>query len=496
MKTLLIVDDIPQNLYLLEVMLKTHGYQVQKAENGIDALSLARKNPPDMVISDILMPGMDGFNLCRAWKADELLSQIPFVFLTATYNDVRDEKFALSLGADRFLEKPIDENTFWDTLQEILTQQEIKRPALQEETNEAKAEFYKEYNQTLIRKLEDKMMQLQKSNKRLAALYQVSSNLHAIKSLPDLIDLILRSIIEIPGYQAANYFSFDASQKKLNLLSSVGFSEETSKNIKEKFDFYPGDKKGLAGLVAQNGQTINIGDTSKEPDWVNLDPSIKSALFTSVRCEDALLGVIGLFSQETNAFTEEDERDIGSLANNLAIAIDNNHNQLLAKKQLAHISALHNIDLAINSSMDLKTTLNIFVEHVAAQLKVDAVDVLLAQPNSSAFEYFAGRGFVTREIKGMNLRKGKSLDKKAVIERSLVRAKGLTYQEVTPEFKAMWAKEGFETYFAMPLISKGDAVGVLEVFLRELFRPRSGLDRLFCDPGRAGIHRNRQQPDV
>jgi CheY-like chemotaxis protein len=102
MSKFLIVDDNPQNLYMLEILLKTNGYDVEQAANGLEALELARIVPPDIIVSDILMPGMDGFSLCRVWRSDEQLKMIPFVFYTATYTDPKDERFALSLGADRF----------------------------------------------------------------------------------------------------------------------------------------------------------------------------------------------------------------------------------------------------------------------------------------------------------------------------------------------------------------------------------------------------------
>ena len=83
----LLVDDNEANLYLLRVLMEGHGCGVATAGNGADALDLARKNPPDLIISDILMPGMDGFALCREWKKDERVRLIPFIFYTATYTE-------------------------------------------------------------------------------------------------------------------------------------------------------------------------------------------------------------------------------------------------------------------------------------------------------------------------------------------------------------------------------------------------------------------------
>ena len=110
----------------LEVLLKSNGYEVEQASNGIEALEIARKNPPEMVISDILMPGMDGFSLCRAWKADEQLKNIPFIYYTATYTDPKDEKFAMSLGAEKFIVKPMEPDAFLAIIKEIIQSHRIK----------------------------------------------------------------------------------------------------------------------------------------------------------------------------------------------------------------------------------------------------------------------------------------------------------------------------------------------------------------------------------
>jgi hypothetical protein len=117
--TILIVDDNEMNLYQLQVLLGASGYQVVTAANGAEALIAARQNPPDLIVSDILMPVMDGFALCHEWKKDERLRQIPFIFYTATYTDERDRKFALSLGAEQFLVKPEEPEVFMRTIREV-----------------------------------------------------------------------------------------------------------------------------------------------------------------------------------------------------------------------------------------------------------------------------------------------------------------------------------------------------------------------------------------
>jgi|WetSurMetagenome_2_1015567.scaffolds.fasta_scaffold08191_3 CheY-like chemotaxis protein len=166
MTKILIVDDNQQNLYMLQVLLSAKGYEVEQASNGAEALEQARRNPPELVVSDILMPVMDGFALCRAWKKDEQLNKVPFVFYTATYTDPKDEDFALSLGAERFVVKPMEPDEFMIVLQETIEASEASKLTAVRETL-GEAEFLKEYNAALVRKLEDKVLQLEEKNRAL-----------------------------------------------------------------------------------------------------------------------------------------------------------------------------------------------------------------------------------------------------------------------------------------------------------------------------------------
>ena len=167
MKNILIVDDNPQDLSLLQTLLNRHGYGVTAAVNGVEALEKARSERPDMIISDILMPIMDGFTLCREWKRDGRLKDVPFMFLTATYKDSKDKKFALGLGAERFIIKPQKQQVLLDTIEEVLSERKAGRLVAPIEPQRGESVRLREYNEVLIRKLEEKMVQVEEANRLL-----------------------------------------------------------------------------------------------------------------------------------------------------------------------------------------------------------------------------------------------------------------------------------------------------------------------------------------
>lgn len=163
----LIVDDKHENLYLLETILKGNGFLVTSAVDGAIALEKAKNETPDLIIADILMPVMDGFSFCREIKKDKVLANVPFIFYTATYTDPKDEKFALGLGADRFVVKPKDPDDLMQIIEEVLAESKSKSEVFKVEDSKPEEVVLKEYSEILVRKLEDKMTQLEESEREL-----------------------------------------------------------------------------------------------------------------------------------------------------------------------------------------------------------------------------------------------------------------------------------------------------------------------------------------
>lgn len=152
---ILVVEDIPNVRELLEVTLRFQGYEVISATNGQEALEILETEKPALIITDILMPKLDGFAMVQQLKNDPKTLGIPVIFLSATYVTPEDRSFALSLGASRFIEKPIDTEDFLLTIAELLSQERITIPKPL-----AQPQFYSGYRERLETKLQHKNRQI------------------------------------------------------------------------------------------------------------------------------------------------------------------------------------------------------------------------------------------------------------------------------------------------------------------------------------------------
>ncbi|MCG2587194.1 MAG: response regulator [Bacteroidetes bacterium] len=118
-QTILVVDDEQDLLDLIEYNLRQEGYNVLKAENGADGIQMAKEHMPDLVLLDIMMPQMDGIEVCDRMREDSTLSHIPIIFLTAR-SDEKTEIEGLNKGADDFITKPISTTKLVSRIKAVL----------------------------------------------------------------------------------------------------------------------------------------------------------------------------------------------------------------------------------------------------------------------------------------------------------------------------------------------------------------------------------------
>ena len=168
MKKILIVEDDADSRVLLEKGLRSKGFEVVSAANGVEALSALESAQVDMIISDIMMPRMDGYELCRQVKESSRWAAIPFVFYSATFVGEDDKRLGLSLGAAAYIVKPMELDDMIRVIQDIydgIATGEAEQTVITRQRSEDIEELY---HIVLSRKLEKKVAELEQERKRLA----------------------------------------------------------------------------------------------------------------------------------------------------------------------------------------------------------------------------------------------------------------------------------------------------------------------------------------
>lgn len=193
---ILVVEDIGAVRELIEVQLKMRGYRVRTARDGQDALEVIAEEKPAVIVTDILMPRMDGFALAHHLRNDPQMAGVPIIFLSATYVTAEDEQFALNLGAMRFLAKPVDTDELFVAVSDALTGQSRAGPGMPER------DFYAGYRERLQNKLRQKAAQTARSQQQLESLP------------PDQRDTYKRLMTESQG-------EYDEIQRELSVLTSL-----------------------------------------------------------------------------------------------------------------------------------------------------------------------------------------------------------------------------------------------------------------------------------
>ncbi len=180
--TILIVDDNENDRLLLRYYLDIFQCRILEADNGAEGLAAAVRERPILIVSDALMPEMDGFQFLREVRRTPGINQVPFVFYSAVYTGDHDEELALSLGADAFIAKPQDPEEFVRILNNILASAERRRPAPSASLLENDELYLRSYSRVIATRLEEKVRELSASESKFRNLF------HNIRDVVILVD--------------------------------------------------------------------------------------------------------------------------------------------------------------------------------------------------------------------------------------------------------------------------------------------------------------------
>jgi len=169
---ILIAEDDPNSLILLELILLSRDYDVLIARDGAEAWAMLQNETPDLIISDILMPGMDGFELCRKIRGDSRFSKTPIIIYSATYIEARDEQLAIAAGANRFVLKPIEAQHMIQVVAEVMSEAAAGAQAISD-IQLSDHELDTLHINVLQSKLQDKLKLLSENNQFLQAQHEI-----------------------------------------------------------------------------------------------------------------------------------------------------------------------------------------------------------------------------------------------------------------------------------------------------------------------------------
>lgn len=221
MSTVLVVDDVLLNRELVATLLHYAGHAVVEAADGEEALAQVRKHRPDLVICDILMPTMDGYEFARRLREDPVVGATEVIFYTATFLEREAQALAASCGVSRVLTKPCEPE---DILAAV--GQSLARVTVDSARSQDDASFDQDHLRLITDKLVEKAEELEHANRRLAALNELSLHLSSERDPQQLLERFCRGVRTLFGAHSAVMAVRDKDDSGALQLFTAGMSQE------------------------------------------------------------------------------------------------------------------------------------------------------------------------------------------------------------------------------------------------------------------------------
>jgi len=316
---ILVVDDVPENLQLLSTILTEQGYEVRRVINGKLALSVAHSNPPDLILLDIMMPDLNGYEVCQQLKASETTREIPVIFLSAL-NDVLDKVKAFSVGGADYITKPVQAQEVIVRIENQLTLVR-QRSSLREQTARLEQEIRERIRtEEALRQSEIKLR-----NHNLI-LTKISKS--PVLNQGDF-KAVLKEIIEVSTQnvevERSSVWLFDETGTKLHCLDLF---QKSCNQHSEGFELLAADYPTYFQALQQD-QLIAAHDAHIDPRTQEFSESyltplgITSMLDTPIRIKGRTAGVVCLeHVGVARHWTLEDQNFARSLADLVSLALE------------------------------------------------------------------------------------------------------------------------------------------------------------------------------
>ncbi len=233
MSKILVVDDEIKACDILRRYLQAKGHEAVTAGNGVEALKKLENGPIDLIITDILMPEMDGFQLCRECKTNDKLMSIPIIFYTATYVSKKDEEFAMKLGAAKFIVKPLDMDKLLKIVEDTIKETPDQDLVTIESPINGDKDYFAGYSKRLVEKLEKKVVDLENEirlRKKMEADIIKAQKLESLRTLAAGIAHDFNNFLSIVLYNVT--FAKSCTNPTEEIFGYLSYIEKATKEAK------------------------------------------------------------------------------------------------------------------------------------------------------------------------------------------------------------------------------------------------------------------------
>ncbi|OGQ82021.1 MAG: hypothetical protein A3F90_20395 [Deltaproteobacteria bacterium RIFCSPLOWO2_12_FULL_60_19] len=492
---ILVVEDSPTQAAQLAHLLEGHGYKVEVAADGKKALAAVRRRNPTLIISDIVMPEMDGFTLCREIKSKKTLRDIPVVLLSAM-SSAEDVIKGLQCGADNFIRKPYDEKDFLSRIDHLLANRELQKSGKIELGLKIRLDG-EEYLITSERQqILDLLIsvyqeavhlnaRLTRSYESLNGLYRIAADLNASLGVQSVAENALARSMDLPGVRAGWIFLCEGE---------AGFRVAAARALPPGLEI-PGSLEGdclcrRRFLSGELDRAVNVFECERLQKAKGDTQGLRCHASVPLWSDGRKLGVLNLAGSDEGMLSEEELNILHGVGNQVAVALERAllyeslENKVeertaalraeIAEREraqdetrwnLERIRALHEIDLAITSTLDLRTRLNVLLEKIELFVPIAAATtVRLLNRETGAMESLACRGISEEEWRSrarptLSGRAQRAVETKAPVVVHNIQTDARTYNSAV--------FHGLVSYLGVPLIAHDEALGVLSLYTRQ-----------------------------